>query len=155
MQRGLWMILLMRTCLRIGKRFIMKSMVQRYITESQFKTARVVVDRGGAQQESSISRDYILNRSISQTKGFFYTADIVSRMFPSYLHLIFVVNIFHMAGMLQEEHPFIMMYTFVLKIYLVYTFSWIDFSSKFNGTCFFGSIMDLIVRKCWKISKKG
>ena len=60
-----------------------------------------------------------------------------------------------MAGMLQEEHPFIKMYIFVLKIYLVYTFSWIDFLTKFNGTCFFGSIMDLIVRKCWKISKKG
>jgi hypothetical protein len=60
------------------------------------------------------------------------------------------VIIAYMAGMLQEEHPFIKMYIFVLKIYLVHTFSWIYFSTIFNGTCFFGSIMDLEVRKCWK-----
>ena len=56
-----------------------------------------------------------------------------------------------MAGMLQEEHPFIMMF---LKMYLVYTSSWVHFSTKFNGVFFFGLIMYVKWRRCEKNSKK-
>ena len=43
-----------------------------------------------------------------------------------------------MAEMLQEEHPFSLMYKIFLKIYSVYTSSWAQFSIKFNGVFFFG-----------------
>ena len=49
-----------------------------------------------------------------------------------------------MADMLREEHHFIKLYIFSLKIYVVFNFSWIFCWTIFNGTCFFGSIMDMI-----------
>jgi hypothetical protein len=45
------------------------------------------------------------------------------------------------------------MYIFFLNIYLVSTSHWVHFSTKFNGVFFFGSIMDLTYRKCWKSRK--
>ena len=59
-----------------------------------------------------------------------------------------------MAGMLQEEHPFSLMYKIFLKMCLVYTSSWVHISTKFNGVFFFGLIMDLTLRRCWKNIKK-
>ena len=60
-----------------------------------------------------------------------------------------------MAGMLQEEHPISLMYKIFLKMCLVYTSSWVHISTKFNGVFFFGLIMDLTLRRCWKNDKKG
>ena len=55
-----------------------------------------------------------------------------------------------MAGMLQEEHPFILIYKIFLKMCLVYTSSWVHFSTKCFGVFFFGLIMDVRLRRCWK-----
>ena len=59
-----------------------------------------------------------------------------------------------MAGMLQEEHPFSLMYKIFLKMCLVYTSSWVHISTKFIGVFFFGLIMDVRLRRCWKNTKK-
>ena len=56
--------------------------------------------------------------------------------------------------MLQEEHPFSLIYKIFLKMCLVYTSSWVHISTKFNGVLFFGLIMDVRLRRCWKNIKK-
>ena len=59
-----------------------------------------------------------------------------------------------MAGMLQKEHPFSLIYKIFLKMCLVYTSSWVHISTKFNWVFFFGLIMYVTLRKCWKNIKK-
>ena len=54
----------------------------------------------------------------------------------------------------NRVHPFSLMYKIFLKMCLVYTSSWVHFSTKFNGVFFFGLIMDVRLRRCWKNIKK-
>ena len=52
-----------------------------------------------------------------------------------------------MAEMPEEEHLFIKMYKFFLKIFLEYTSYWVHFSTKFNGV--------LHLKNIEKVAKKG